>query len=235
MSGITVTHTANAGFFLDMGSVRVAVDALHRGLSTEGYPGVSRELWERIKAEQPAPGIVFFTHCHPDHFAYALAEPAGQVWPDTQFLLPERRLSEQRLLTEAEERFTLGDLSLRFFRLTHEGESYRDLPHYAMLAESAGVTLFSSGDGEIVDPALPEVIGPEGVDIAVLNFPWLCLRGGRKVVQELLRPKHILLNHFPSADRDSLGYRQTARRAAERFFPDTDVRILTEPLQRIIL
>lgn len=234
MSGIRIIHTASAGFILSIGETCIAVDALHRGLALEGYPGVTDALWERIRAGR-VPEMAFFTHCHPDHFSYELAEWAQADWKKTTFLLPERRLDRQILLQGAEISAHVGDVSLRFVRLPHEAKEFRAVPHYGLIARWEAGTLLAAGDCEIASPALACALDGTGVDVAVLNYPWICLQAGRRFIRETLQPKHLLIGHFPAHDADVYGYYEKAKRARDRYFADMDVRLLTEPLQTEII
>lgn len=234
MSSIRFIHTANAGFILSIGEACIAVDALHRGLALEGYPGVADAQWERIRAGR-VPEMVFFTHCHPDHFSYELAERAQADWKGSTFLLPERRLDRQILLQGEEIDAQVGDVSLRFVRLPHESMEFRAVPHYGLIARWGERTLLAAGDCEIASPVLAQALSVERVDIAVLNYPWICLQAGRRFIREILRPKQLLIGHFPAHKADVYGYFEKAKRARERYFADMDVRLLTEPLQTEII
>ena len=139
MSHCQVTLSANAGIALSFGGLRVWVDALH-DQKIPGFSTVTPDLWAAMRAHPAfaAPDLLFFTHCHPDHFSAGLAREALNLWPGAKIVLPENRFPGQALLSGRRERVRLPQLTLDFIRLTHEGPRYADKPHYGCILESRG-------------------------------------------------------------------------------------------------
>ena len=130
MSCCQVTLSANAGTALSFGGLRLWVDALHNQ-KVPGFSTVASELWEAIQIHPAfaAPDLLFFTHCHPDHFSHGMTREALGRWPQAKVVLPEDRFPGQALLTGRRERVRLPDLTLDFIRLPHEGPQYANTPH----------------------------------------------------------------------------------------------------------
>lgn len=226
-----LTLTANAGMVLEWNRHVIWIDALHSG-QVPGFSGVSPALWRRMQAELPPPELLFFTHCHPDHYSRQMVSEARLLWPGAKLLLPRQDFPDQLLLSGREVRFSIEDLTLRFLRLPHEGGM--DIRHYGLLLSNGSSHIFIAGDCETTGAALSPYLAGIPIDLAVLNFPWLTLRRGRRYLEEVLRPSHLLLCHLPFPEDDLNGYQKAARRAAEAAaLPD--VRLLTRPLQRELL
>lgn len=236
MSVCQVTLSANAGVALDFGGLRVWVDALHDE-KVPGFSTVTEPLWTAMRSHPDfaAPDLLFFTHCHPDHFSQRLAREALDLWPKAKIVLPEDRFSGQALLSGRRERVRLPELTLDFIRLTHEGPRYADKPHYGCILESRGFRVLVTGDCRLCAPELAEFLTEDGpIDLAILDFPWLTLPRGRRFVQEQIRPKTLLVCHLPFSGDDVYGYRTAALRSAP-LLEGVDVRLLSEPFQREVL
>lgn len=233
MTRCEFTLSANAGVALQFGGARVWADALHcRKLP--GFSTLSPALLEKLRVH-PAfsnPDVIFYTHCHPDHYSRELTAQALAAWPKAVAVLPEREFEGQLLLTGRGAALTLGALTLRFGRLPHEGPQYVDVPHYGCILESDGFRVLIAGDCAPACAELEEFTGGRPVDAALLDFPWLTLPQGRDFIREVLRPSHLLICHLPFSGDDRWGYQRAAERAASAFRGVPDVRLLTEPFQR---
>lgn len=233
MSFCQVTLSANAGIALELGGFRLWADALHDE-KVPGFSTVTRSLWRAMQAHPAfaAPDLLFFTHCHPDHFSQTLAREALALWPRARIVLPENRFPGQALLSGRREQVRLPNLTLEFIRLTHEGPRYADKPHYGCILDARGFRVLITGDCKLCAPELAEFLQESGpVDLAILDFPWLTLPRGRQFIQEHIRPKTLLVCHLPFAGDDIYGYREAARKAAPKL-EGMDVRLLLEPLQQ---
>ena len=230
MSGPAVTLTANAGAVLEWNGHVLWVDALH-DTPVPGFSSVSPALWARMRETLPPPELLCFTHCHPDHYSPRLAAEALALWPGALPALPRRDFARQLLLSGDEARLSAGGMTLRFLRLPHEGPGYEDVPLYGLLLFDGTSRVLIAGDCEPACPALARHLEGLTVDLAILNFPWLTLRKGRRYLEEILRPKHLFLCHLPFPEDGGSSWLDAARRAAEASsLPD--VRLLTRPLQR---
>ena len=100
MSCCKVTLSANAGIALDFGGLRLWADALHDE-KVPGFSTVTPSLWTAMRSHPAfaAPDLLFFTHCHPDHFSRTLTRLALERWPKAKPILPETFFPEQLLLS----------------------------------------------------------------------------------------------------------------------------------------
>ena len=144
---LQITLSANAGVSLRIDSLCLWADALHRR-KVPGFSTVTPALWEAM-AMHPgfaAPDILFYTHCHPDHFSRTLTLRALERWPDAKPVLPQAVFPEQLLLSGRRERLKLPGYTLDFLRLPHEGEQYAGVAHYACIIERQGFRILLPGD-----------------------------------------------------------------------------------------
>lgn len=232
MAKLTLTLSANAGLAVSFGDARIWVDALHESCAP-GFSTIDRQLQVEMCACSAFfnPDAILFTHCHGDHFSREMTIAAMQIWPRAQVYLPERHIEGQHLVTGEEERFSVGNVQVRFLRLIHEGEQYADVPHYSILLSCKGKNLLISGDCRRCDPALAEKLAGLPIHVAVLDFPWLTRKDGRQYVQQRLRPTCCVGYHLPFAKDDSNGFRESAQRAAR----EMGAYLLMEPLQELQL
>ena len=153
-----------------------------------------------------------------------------EKWPDATLILPRRDFENQIQLQQEKETLVLGDISLEFVRLPHEGEEFADVQHYGLFLAWQGKTVLIPGDCALASPMLKAAIGDRNIDVAILDFPWLTLRKGQQFVEEVIHPKHILVYHLPFEEDDINGYRKSAERA-ENQLSGANIRLLKEPMQ----
>ena len=67
---IRVTLSANAGAAIELGGVRIWVDALH-DTQVPGFSTLRRQQLQQLWTAEPfqAPDAIVYTHCHPDHLS----------------------------------------------------------------------------------------------------------------------------------------------------------------------
>lgn len=230
---VTVTLSANAGVAIHIGGYRIWVDALHTNKQT-GFSAVDITLQKRmLRCEAfEKPDLIVCTHCHPDHFSALLVDSAKKLWPNARILLPEKHFADQILINGNEFIHKYEEMLLRFVRLPHDGEQYRDCIHYGLLITACGKSVLIPGDCKTAAAELAQMIDGQQIDLALLNFPWLTLKRGQRFVDELLKPSQILLYHLPFAQDDTSGYRDAAGRAAQG---RENTQLLCDPLQCIEL
>lgn len=214
-----LTLSANAGLAIEIGGKRIWVDALHTR-KQPGFSCVDEDLQKKMLSH-PAfqkPDVICFTHCHPDHYSRSLTEAACRIWPKAALLVPEEDMQP----------FSLDDLRVSFFRLPHEGAQYAETLHYGIRIECEDENVLLTGDGAVgceeMNGMAPKVI--------VVDFPWISLPKGRRVLQEKIRPGKIVACHIPFAQDDVNSYREAAAKAAAQM---ENVYLLQEPLQTVEL
>jgi L-ascorbate metabolism protein UlaG (beta-lactamase superfamily) len=214
---VKLTLSANAGLAIEIGGKRIWVDALH----TRKQPGFScvDVALQKKMLSHPAfqkPDVICYTHCHPDHYSRSLTEAACRIWPKAVLLMP----------VEDTQPFSLDDLQLSFFRLPHEGSQYADTLHYGIRIACGDENIVLTGDCAVGCEALNGT-APRCI---VVDFPWITLPKGRRVLLDGIRPDKIVACHIPFAEDDINNYRTAAANAARQI---ENVYLLQEPLQTI--
>lgn len=231
MRHIQLTLSANAGLALQLADKRIWIDAAH----SEKIPGMSaltEAQWRAVLAHPAftAPDLIFFTHCHGDHFSAERAAEAARLWPRAVLALPEQKLERQTLLTGSQLRVRSGSTEFLFLRLAHEGAGFADVPHYGLLIDDGGFRILFTGDCQVASPELERQLGGAPIDLVVVDFPWVTLRRGREFLRDVLRPRQIAVCHLPFPGDDVMGARQAALRAAAQL-PFAQLRLFLEPFQ----
>ncbi|MBQ7817319.1 MAG: MBL fold metallo-hydrolase [Oscillospiraceae bacterium] len=224
MIQVQVTLSANAGISIQIGKHRIWVDALHED-KQPGFSAVTPDLYQKILLSDAfcSPDYICVTHCHPDHYSETMLNDAKRRWPNAQLCLPGNGAAVGK-----------EDLTLEFIRLPHEGAQYANVLHYGILIRAEGKHILIPGDCETASPVLAEAVGERQIDLAILNFPWVTISKGRAFLTQRLKPKHILLCHLPFEEDDVNGFRTSAKRNVQ-MLTDSDVRLLSEPLQTQIV
>jgi len=231
METVTAALSANAGISLTAGGKRVWADAVH-STPTPPYSTLSPELFEKMLTHRAfaAPDLLFFSHCHPDHYSEEMAKRAKALWPGAVIAAPEPAEGCDIALRGSRVRILRDGVELEFARLPHEGEQYAAVSHYVLLASVGEVTALFTGDCAVADPGLGDFLDGRKVDLAFFDFPWLTLPKGRRYIEERVRPAHLLICHLPFGAEDRFGYRRAAERAAASV-SGIDVKLMSEPLQ----
>ena len=153
-------------------------------------------------------------------------------WPAARIIMPDNPFP-QGLLLNAPCTLRWNGARLRFFPLTHQGAEYAGTAHFGLLLTVDGTTLLLVGDGVVADESLAGILAGEMVDIAVLPFPWVSLRRGVAFVDQVIRPKHILVNHLPLPASDIFHYAESAARHSAQLTCTSDVQLMNAFLKSV--
>lgn len=232
MNTCTVALSANAGVSITLGNLRLWIDALHRTHTAE-YSSLTPALWTQMQQHPAfaAPDYIIYTHRHPDHYSRTLTQEAKQLWPQAKVILPEAEFDDQLLLSGGSIRFEDRGIGFHFMRLPHQGEQYASVPHYGVILSSGDFRILIAGDCRVCSTELARRLESTQISLAILDFPWLTTRGGRKFVEEHIAPKHLFICHLPFAEDDRSGYRLAAEKSTSLLPSVPDIRLLESPLQ----
>ena len=229
---LSITASVNAGLSVTFpNGARFLIDALP-GKKLETFSFLDREKWARLQVH-PAfqdPDLIFFSHCHEDHYYAPYAKVLHQKAPQAPLVLPEQEFPDQFLLERPTVRVNYKGIEIFFFRSVHEGEIFADVPHYGCILEYSGFRILYSGDSMLGSEELREAIRHRPIDLAIMNFPWVTLGRGRDFIQNVIRPQHLLINHIPLAEDDLLHFRSALKTAAAKL-DIPDIRMLLDPFQ----
>lgn len=231
---MTCTYTANAGFLLACGSVAVAVDAFPRQ-EARGFSALAAADFESLLQDDFTGRRLYAiaTHDHPDHYSRANTSAFLAAHPQSCFLgavnqkrLPLSKEGGAIRLTGERPTYYFQGVTFEFARLAHEGEEFSDIPNYGCLITFAGTparrALFL-GDAKPADPAVADWLAERPIDLALLNFPWICLPKGRRFLDETVAPGRIAVLHLPYEADDRSHYLKVTRKAAAAYRPQDTV------------
>ena len=232
MTDRTVLFTANAGFFISVGDISLAVDAFPR-MSDRGFSALSEDHFQQLCQRSDLADIryVIATHDHGDHYSKRWNEQFLQCHPQARFIgaVTEERGPQNSnlhvsslpvdppiLLRSDRPTYYLPGITFEFLRLPHEGAEFADVANYGCLVTFTGPTpcrILFVGDARPADPAIAQWIGGRHIDLALLNFPWIALPKGRKFIEEYLPNTKIGVIHLPYEADDRNHYVAAARKA----------------------
>lgn len=228
----TVLFTANAGFFLTVNHITVAVDAFPR-MAHRGFSALREEHLSLLcdRADLQSTRYVIATHDHGDHYSarwtkrfmdsHPQARFIGAVSEDRTPFAPET--SNAILLRSDHPTYYLPGITLEFRYLPHEGAEFARVINYGCLltftgspstAHSRPCRVLFLGDAKPADPAIAGWIAGRSVDLALLNFPWITLPKGRRFLKDHLPHAQIVILHLPYETEDRNHYLEAARKAA---------------------
>ena len=232
MPALQITHSANAGCALLFDDTRLLIDPF----PMESVGGFSALTEDKLKTLIFHPDFaradgIFVTHRHKDHCSVPALQRYLAQWPDTRLFLGETMPALGGVVLREDCFFSLGNISIHFLKLPHGGWRYADVPHFGCLLCSRERNLLVPADCELASPVLAEKLGERMIDTVLLTFPWVSLRNGIDYTENVLRPKHILVNHLRDRDDKGFDYEKYARRYSGRITCTDDIRFLDRFLQ----
>ena len=252
MTDRTVLFTANAGFFVSVGDISLAVDAFPR-VADRGFSALSEDHFQQLRQRSDLADIryVIATHDHGDHYSQRWNQQFLNCHPQARFIgaVTEERGPQNKnshagslpvdppiLLRSDRPTYYLPGITFEFLRLPHEGADFADVANYGCLVTFTGPTpcrILFVGDAKPADPAIAQWIGGRHIDLALLNFPWIALPKGRRFIEEYLPNTKIGVIHLPYEADDRNHYVTAARKATEQITTHA-VTIFTEFGQELL-
>jgi L-ascorbate metabolism protein UlaG (beta-lactamase superfamily) len=217
---LEVTFVGNEGFLLVMEGRKVLVDALF-DMPRAGGP--SPDLLTRMEEGNPPfdnLDLILATHHHADHLQAESVLKALQHNPEATFLstpqaIEELRASAADLGPLGERIVTLelpvGDsgevtargIGVRVLSSGHDGVP--EVQNFMYLLSWAGLRIFHEGDAAVSPDTFQEWrFDPAGVDVAFFHYGLIVSPEWRGLLQETLRPRHLIPMHIsPSQEREA--------------------------------
>jgi ankyrin repeat protein len=230
-SEIKVTYIANMGVLISSASKNILIDALFdEGYDT--YPTTPKNIVSKInKFEAPFNSIdlILVTHSDGDHFSAPMIAEYLSINKTVKVLCSNitssalkkcagYNVDTSRVVGITPELFNsidtlLNDIKVKVLRLRHGDRDGKE-ENVGFIVDMDGVIVFHSGDsGSDVQRGLAvsviqefDSIGIEGmkIDLAILNrgFLWGSSASGVQIIENYLKPKHIILTHFSENNKD---------------------------------
>lgn len=236
MKDLLLTYIANAGVMVQVHGKKILFDPLTKP-GNELYKDTEPVVRDRLlKNEAPYENIdlILVTHHHRDHFhdesvyAMMIAQPQAVLISTPEVLrrvkaldhsgiLDHSRFAAPELALYGEAVLTVKDMTLRIRSTLHDGEDYQDVENFVFLLD-AGFKVAHLGDSK---PAYENFMDlwhakTEGIDLLIVNFPYVTLPSARKLVQDLLMPAQLAVVHFPDPDKPGARWTEVAKKSFGR-------------------
>ncbi len=240
--GVQITYIANEGVLVRGGGKTILIDGLHR-LGNPLYQRPPTELLQALEsATSPYDGIDFLvaSHVHADHFdpistarhldhnSKALFFGTPQTVAALKTVAGVRAPAPQRLLAVMPKKgewtpLLISGIKAEALHLAHGGR-FKDIENLGFILTIAGKRLLHIGDADTaVSNFSPYRERLRQVDLAFIPYWYLLYDEGRRVVDEIIQPRVILVVHLPPAEAETEGRKILAR------YPNAV--IFSEPLQ----
>ncbi|WP_461206795.1 MBL fold metallo-hydrolase [Clostridium sp. DL1XJH146] len=231
-----ITYIANAGIMIEYNNTKILVDGIHSKKALS-FSSVPKSLLDKIvKGIEPFNNIdyLLFTHQHIDHMdAKKVLEYThnnkSTFLISPKYLEREMQNNSSKTLEEVQNKILLHskigeikhisfeNISIKYFRSLHDGVDYQNINNYCYIINLGTKTFLHIGDTSIDEEFLRKFLAEEKIDIAFLNFPFICLSKGRKIISEIIRPEELLVFHLPFEEDDKFGYRKSTIKSLEKF------------------
>lgn len=223
---IDITLVANAGVLVEHGGTGLLVDGIHR---QDGHPFsmVSESDLELMRlGGEPFANLdyLLFTHEHPDHFTAPLVLEHVRQRPVRGMFLPDEEQGSAelgRLFGHVREQgiffrslnmepgqarhFALGyDLMVTAICARHMGPQYQDIRNYCFLLSLGGMNVLFTGDGDHVAQYYELALRNVALDAVFVNPIFYHNPAGQVIINEIFRPRQVVVYHMPFAGEDTL-------------------------------
>ena len=252
---INIRYIANSGVLIANKEKKVLLDGLHITF-VKPYFSVDDATLEQIilsKAPYDKIDLMLFTHHHLEHFdAYTVCETLKKnrftqliATPTITKLLKESTNFDPVIISQINNFeiprgksiiANIKNLPVEIIAMRHDGEKYKNIENFSYFFELGSTTFFHCGDSAPIYKNFEECnIFNKKIDILMVPFPFMGLREGRRIIEEI-NPKQLIVMHLPDKKHDDENYLFNtiqAYKENEKMFPQTD--FLTAPGQEILI
>jgi L-ascorbate metabolism protein UlaG (beta-lactamase superfamily) len=213
---VTITFLANEGVLLTTAGKAVLIDALFRKYET-GYAvpdDSTRSALERARPPFDRVNLVLVTHRHGDHFhpapvvSHLVANRGAILLTSAQVIdslrgripvaasgLPARLLA-RTTAPGSRQRAVVNGIGVELLGLPHGGRRHRAVEHLAYIVELGGRRVLHVGDADLTEATLsPFRLDTARIDVALIPYWAITGREGRRLVEQWIRPKHVVAFH----------------------------------------
>lgn len=234
-----VLLTANAGVLISFHHKKILVDALHN-TKTQRFSRVSDNVLRRIvngEGDFAGVDLALYTHDHPDHYSKNWTMRLLERNPNIQLVTPVHDFADRNhvhFLSRVRESFQINGVKITCERLQHDGSEFASVINYAYMLDLEDYHILLLGDGLMDAKAIQALIGDWKVDLALLNFPFLTLKRGREIIDQVIAAKKTILFHLPELEDDINGYGPAAQRTIQKIYQNSpQIGLLMQSLQKI--
>lgn len=255
---IDITLVANAGILVEHGGRGLLIDGIHH---EDGHPfsKVPKDELEHMRTRTGQFSnleYLLFTHEHPDHFTPELVQTLVDSGSARTLFVPQengatpalsRLLSRLRQLGVAHRRLSLEPGQTRHFTLAydltvtvigtrHMGPQYQDLRNDCFLLTLGAQRILFTADGDHVAQYYENALRGISLDAVFVNPLFFHHPDGQAIINDIFKPRHVLIYHLPFAQDDSMNFSYMVRRDVEKYARgDRITHVLGSERQRIRL
>jgi ankyrin repeat protein len=245
---LEVTYIANEGFLVASGNQKILIDTLS-GTSFGIFLVTPKTIiQDMVKAKPPFDNInlMMVTHKHGDHFDQKLTENYLLNNSNVVLLCPKEVLLELALYGEhfskikqqvtaitpfldSSAEVMVNGIPMKFIRLRHA-----DLQNLGFMINLNGTTFCHLGDGNLVPNKqhLEKLeLNKEDINVAFIQYYDFKNPEGRKLINQLINPKYLVLMHIPPKEIDEV---EKMIEKHKNEFPTVEITIFKKPLEKKI-
>lgn len=238
-----VTYIGNAGVMISWHDKKILIDALHHN----GNPYYARIPESRRRSismgEAPFEGIdlILATHVHPDHFDLTSVGDCLKNDSTTIFISSKQaceflelaysgfRKIEKQVRSVELDWFESAEISLPGMQVNILGMKHNapfdKIRNSGFIIELGGKKFLHIGDAELMTENFePHNLPRKEIDVAFIPYWYLIYsESARKLVNEKIRPKHIIAIHVPPEEAGKV------RKETLKHYPNATV--FTKPME----
>lgn len=217
-----LVYLSNAAILLQYEGTKVLIDGLYRDNS--GYfSQLPIAVWDGMQkgiGELAHMDYLLFTHSHADHFyePYVLQylqknKVKGYALPCS----PDALHGCRAISFDGERKAVLAeDITCRYLDIRHLDSRFYDVMNRCYLLEVRGKKILFLGDADYQLEGFKE-LAEEEIDIVFVTPVFYNHPFGRKILQEILHVRKIILYHLPFPQEDTMQMEKMARRDIMRY------------------
>jgi len=234
---INIHHVANTGFLLQYNGKKILIDGIHTK-QVDPYYSVDQSTLDKIIHGEPPfdhLDLLLFTHYHWDHLDGESTLTVLKNQPNLTLFSSKQTIDYIKTMANYDStidtQLVFGELNLKSIQnysingidfsaisLLHDGDQYKEVVNFSYIIKFDEQSVFHCGDAK---PSLYnfENLGLSELDItiALLDFPYISLSSGRKVINSFIQPEQIFLMHLPDIEKDSYNWLKTVHKIVVRY------------------
>lgn len=234
---LEVQYIANEGVLISSGGKRVLIDGLHRKY-LDDYAFLPDGDRKKIEAALPpfdGIDLILVSHMHGDHFhpesvgqylrnvPKAVFASSRQVVDElaskfAQYDLIRDRVTPVKYQLNHRESIKLVDIEIEVLGVGHGSGRHASIQNLAHVISIGGKKVLHIGDA-VISPEIFDVfdLDKQNIDIALLPAWFLTNRAGQNLVNEHIKPKHIIAVHVGTNETEEV------IRQMKQYFPDAQM------------
>lgn len=243
-SDLAVTYIANEGVLISAGEDQVLIDALHKPYRPAYLPTPPEVEAAIMQGEPPFESVDFMlvSHVHGDHFdaqtvaTYLSQQPAVPLFTSPQAIdsvqqyIGTEDVASQLLPVTYESGKTSmqqqGDIVITAGKVAHGSERFAWVQNLGHIIQIGNRTLLHVGDPGFGRADIEQLLEDyPAVDVAILPSWFVTEAGGRAVIDEVIKPTHLIVVHVSPGDGDRVD------RVAQSFY--SGAAVFTTPMERV--